>query len=194
MKKIFFIILFLTLSQAEISRAERASQSTRDSGPYAGVGFGFSQVTLTQENEAKSTFQGWNAVGEAGINLAFTDTFGFQASGEYKLTDVTNTMKSTTYMEKADFTQLNARAGFYWGAFTFGGGISKTSVDIKSVSSSSEGETKTFTGTPKLIFLNYGFEKGNMRAAIEGEYLTGTINNNIKYNDYSGGVRIYLLF
>jgi hypothetical protein len=190
-----FILIFILVSIPVVSFAvDRSNISQRDTGAFAGVGFGYSSLSLQPENSQKSNFQGWNGLLEGGFVWAFTDDFGMIFSGEYKLTDSTNTLKSSTYMEKAKFTQMNGKGGFYWGNVSFGGGLVKTEVEIKNVSSTTLGQTQTYKGSPKLIFVNYGFEKANLRAEVGGEYIFGNINDNIEYKDISAGVRFFFLF
>ncbi len=171
----------------------QTSGEKREGGPYAKFGFGYSMITLQPVGEAKSDFSGWHAAAEAGLNFAVNEIWGFNLAAEYKTTDVENTIDSPTYMEKADVTSSAGKLGFYWRNLTIGGGYLSTKIKTKNVSNVSASTTNSFSGNPQLYYVNYGFEKNNLGANIEVQYITGDLDD-VKYTDASIGVRLIYLF
>lgn len=187
MRILVFTLLFLTTSIAE------AQQHKRVSGLYSGFGFGFSSVTLQPNGQPKSSFSGWHGAIEAGINFKLADSFGVNLAGEYLTTDVENTIDSPTYMENADIKAAAGKFGFFWRDITIGVGYTSTKVNVKNVSSSSASNENNFSGSPLLVYANYGFEKDSLRGVIEVKHASGELED-IKYTDLSVGIKLVFLF
>lgn len=187
MRILVFVFLIVTTSIAE------AQQHKRATGLYSGFGFGYSSVTLQPSGQPKSSFSGWHGAIEAGLNFKLADSFGVNLAGEYKTTDVENTIDSPTYMENADIKTATGKFGFFWRDITIGAGYTSTKIDVKNVSSSSVSNENSFDGSPLLIYANYGFEKDSLRGVLEVQHTSGAFEN-IKYTDISVGVKLVLLF
>jgi len=194
MNKLILIALLILLPQVSLAKGDlQTFSATREGGPFAGFGFGYDNFDLQVANNTKSTFAGWHTALEAGFNVNFSNSGGFSLTGEYKLMEASNTLDSATYMEKASVKAINAKLGLYIGAFMIGGGYGNTQIDVKNVSSDSPSGTTTFKGSPTMVFANYGFETNALRANLEVQYNSGKLED-IQYNDYSVGIRLFFLF
>src|SRR5262245_21449257 len=146
--------LVLVLSLFFITSTYGASNELT-TGNYMGGGFGYSLVGLTPTGQTASDFKGWTGIVEVGTNLEISGSFGLNLAGEYRITEVNNTIDSTTYMEKAKIYAATAKLGFYFGSFTLGGGYSKSQIEVSNVSSTTSSSTTKFSGHPTLIYMNY---------------------------------------
>lgn len=187
MKKILFLILLISFD------ASARVRDTRDTSLYGGFGFGYSDASLQLEGQEQSDFSGWNGALELGVNWTLNSPFGINLAAEYLTSDMDNSLDSPTYMEKADVNATNLKLGLYWGNFTIGVGVSETKIKVKNVSSTSAGETSSFSGDADMYFVNYGFENNHLRAVVEAQYSTGVFEE-LKYEGMSFGVRIFYLF
>ncbi len=186
MKYLFFTLLLLSLSSF-------AARDQITKGSYIGGGFNYGLVGLTPTNQSESNFKGWGGVIEVGTNLELTTNFGLNLAGEYKFSEVNNTLKSDTYMEKASINTGTAKVGFYYGATTVGVGYSSTDVEVKNVSSTASSSTVSFKGSPILYYANYGFEQRGVRSVIEFQYSSGEFDD-VTYKDMTIGLRLFVLF
>jgi hypothetical protein len=169
-----------------------ASSASRDFGPYVGGSLSKSWSTVTQPG-VNATLNGWGNALEVGLDLPFSENFGFNAGVEVGQKELRNVAQSSTYLDDTKINSKAVRGSFFYKSLYLGGSYQKVGADLTTISTTSGASSAHVDGDGTSYFAGYSIMYKNLlRANIEGES-TQFNATGFTYSDYTVSLKIQFL-
>lgn len=184
-------LLSLVLAWVFASNVARAGGRTF--GPYAGIEL--SKVFSTvQQPGVNANLSGWGNSADVGLDVPFTDNFGFSVDFEIGQKEIRNNAQSSTYLDDTKLNTKSARGLFYYQSIYVGGSYQTAGADLVTISTQSGASTAHVDLTGSTYFAGYAMTYKNLlRASVEGESSTFS-STGFNYTDYTVALKLQFLF
>lgn len=184
-----FTLLFFAVPSA---LAAGGSDSSRSFEIFGGAGMN-RVVPSFVESGSKSSFTGWAAELEGGVDFPLGNSFGIAPSVIVGKGDLLNTLVNPAYVEKGTVDYKGAKVALFYRTLALGSGLRDISYKITSVPATPTGSERVISGVSPFYFGTFSFDfRDRLRASAEIQYQPGTFGAT-KVNELTVGLKFFIL-